>query len=511
MGTTSVCSCERFPNVLYAACASADGRLNVVLRSVDGGYEWTMCDMHVEGDSNPLRILPLFTGEQGAEWNNCIAAAPSDPSIVALGWVKGPFISLDAGKNWQEVTERAHLHDDIHSLRFTPTTSVNDYNLYVCSDGGVSRIDLTNFVTIGLTGQRYQSDYNRFLPTLQCYGTYIENRQVLGTFTGSTDQPGLILAGTQDNGNLYCQTVPTQTPWVHLDGGDGGWNAFLDDGSVLHNIKGYAVGAGHAGSGPKITDLGVVPIGLPPANANGLNGVFLDAVRRPSYKKQGRPLFAIGGIKNEVYGCYSDANIWQTYHWDLIATLPAGVIISAVGSYNGETVHVGTADGRMFVVDTSLSSAVEVVVNLPKPYPNARVQGGQITRIAALPKPLAFAVMNGATATSGAGVALTLTTYYILRLDNSQWNVTQGLGLPNEPFFGLEVVSEPQIELPRGVFVSTDDRVFVSRNDGYTWQRAALGLPRNPHCGDLRWVSTNRGSWLYLATYGRSVHWVQFR
>ena len=60
----------------------------------------------------------------------------------------------------------------------------------------------------------------------------------------------------------------------------------------------------------------------------------------------------------------------------------------------------------------------------------------------------------------------------------------------------------------RALVVSTDDKVYISRDDGQNWQPAALGLPRRPHCGDLRFVRDEEGGAnLYLGTYGRSV-WV---
>jgi hypothetical protein len=59
-GTSSVSSCEIRPTVLYAACAWPDGRLNSLLRSKDGGRNWSFCAAQREGGDGPLdQILPL--------------------------------------------------------------------------------------------------------------------------------------------------------------------------------------------------------------------------------------------------------------------------------------------------------------------------------------------------------------------------------------------------------------------------------------------------------------------
>lgn len=511
-GTTAVSSCEVRPTVLYAACAWPDGRLNSIVRSEDGGRQWRFCASHVEGESSPLAIVPVEAGDQGGNWNNCIAAAPTNPGMAALGWQEGPFLTLDGGKTFKRITDRTHLHADTHALRFWPNTPGNVHNLYVCSDGGVMRVNLDDY--LGLTGQPYQSNYNRLLPTHQCYATYVA-RQFYGTLSASTAQAGLIASGVQDNGNIACQVDPTPTPWVQFDGGDGGWTAFMADGGLLHNIMGTAVGAARVAPGPTVTDLGVVPVGQPPTDPGGVAGPVGDAVRRPSYRNvAGQTLYAACGLGNQVFGCYPDSNPAGTYHWELIATLPAGVSIAGLGSFHGGTIHVGTGNGRMFAVDTKQGSALELPVVLPKPSPSATVTGGQVNRIVAFSETDFFAMMNGATATTTnpiTGKKTTITSYYVLRLDELHWVVTSGMGLPQTPLFGLETVAEPGTRVPHALVASTDDRVYISRDDGITWQQASMGLPRNPHCADLRFVSARGGASLYLSTFGRSVYVVRLR
>jgi hypothetical protein len=102
---------------------------------------------------------------------------------------------------------------------------------------------------------------------------------------------------------------------------------------------------------------------------------------------------------------------------------------------------------------------------------------------------------------------VTVTANYVLQLDAQQlqWAPTNGVGLPNEPYYGLEGVEVPQSRVPHALFVCTDDRVFISRDDGATWQSASQGLPRRTHCGDLRFAANTQGGALYLGTFGRSI------
>jgi hypothetical protein len=72
----------------------------------------------------------------------------------------------------------------------------------------------------------------------------------------------------------------------------------------------------------------------------------------------------------------------------------------------------------------------------------------------------------------------------------------------------MVAIAAPHTRIKHGLMVATDDAVYLSRNDGQTWQRASSGLPRRPHCGDLRFVIDSLGGAnIYLGTFGRSV-WI---
>jgi len=65
---------------------------------------------------------------------------------------------------------------------------------------------------------------------------------------------------------------------------------------------------------------------------------------------------------------------------------------------------------------------------------------------------------------------------------------------------------------PKTLFVATDDAVYASVDNGSTWANVSHGLPRRPHCADLRFVTQADGHhYLYLCTNGWSTWFAQLR
>jgi hypothetical protein len=508
-GATSVASCEQHPNIVYASCAMGDGRMMQVARSEDGGRTWRMCGSMLLGGLWGA-LLPA-AGEQGNGWNNRVDVAPDDGNLVVVGWQNGPFLSLDAGQTWQQIAS-PHLHADQHSFLFARRTQAGERVVVVGSDGGFASVNLDQYLK--QTGQPFRSDYNRTLPTLQVYGTII--RQFWGTMDASTEQPGLVIAGLQDNGNAYCRLTDPDPAWVRLDGGDGGWNVFLADGAIAHNTMGQPVHVTKLDPPPAAAIDFTVAVTQPP-KPDGLTGPYAERVLRPTYRNAARQLLtAVGATGNEVYGLWVDDNDAPRYHWEQIMTLPAGVAIGSLCSFHGGTVFAGSmVDGRIFAIDTKQGTALELPVVLPKPSPSTRMKGGAITRIVAFQETEVFAIVNGATeqleagsSILGAGPVVPAVFSYVVRLDGLKWTNTPGIGLTGEYMYGCALVTAPGSRVPRAIFVATDDAVYISRDDGTTFQRASQGLPRRPHCSDLRFVAhKGGGANLFLGTWGRSV-WV---
>lgn len=488
--TATVAVCENNPRYAYAAISLPDGRLKMVARSEDGGRRWKMTAALMAGPPPP-QTVQMVAGDQGVEWNNCVGVMPSNRNAVAVGWRAGTFFSHDGGKTWKLISGGPHLHPDIHVVRFKPTTADFKHYLYVGGDGGVARVDLDDFLAGKVTAR---SDYNRLLPTHQCYSTYV-TRQFYGTLAVSHADPtkGWVGAGTQDNGNIYLDAAAGE-PWRQLAGGDGGWTAFLEDGNFVHNILADFVRLARRQSppGPTLVDAGVVPESPLPGGASTIKSPVADVVRRPRYRNEaGQLMYAAAGLGQNVYGLFASEQIG--HHWELLGTLPPGLAAQGLGSHTGGTVFVATTDGHIRALDSRRGTFLDLPVNLPKPKPSEPQTGGTINRIATLSETAAFALLN----------QTNLKNNYLLRLEGLKWVVPASAGLPTDQYlYGVECVFQEDRRL---VFVATDDAVYMSEDGGESYVRAAAGLPRRPHGADLRLALERETAWLYLSTFGRSV------
>lgn len=517
-GSAAVSSCELHPTVLYASCAWPDGTLNALLRSKDGGRVWTFCAASIADGTGPLDLIAPTVGDQGKDWNNCISAHPQNPGAAALGWQFGPYLTFDGGATWRQVQGGGHLHADFHALHFAIELPDTIGSLFVGSDGGVAKINLDDLP--GVNGPPIQSNFNRMLPTLQCYSTLI--RQFAGTIDISAEFSGILAAGLQDNGNVSARFRPAPDPWRHVDGGDGGWNAFVV-GGYLHNVKGEAIqsttvtvtGSSSSSSSTFTEDVhvAVIPVTVPaPADPAGLKAVIGEAVMRPAHRNPaGDLLVAIAalGNANTVFGLYSNNGVVPPFQWQSIGAIPAAETISGLASFNGDQIFIGTAQGKIYLLDTATGVVKAQTVKLPKPSPSTQMAGGVVLRIVGFDAGSMFALLLGASEARDDGSPMIGTPAvqgYVLRLDGDTWSPTPGAGLPNEYIYGFVAVAAPNTRIPHGLLAATDDAVYITRDDGKTWQRASSGLPRRPHCGDLRFVIDTLGEAnIALGTFGRSM------
>lgn len=498
-GPSSVASCDGAPSTVYAASALGDGRMQAFLHSGDGGQRWDLTLGEVKLASGDIDVR-VAAGEQGKS-NNCIAVDPVAASTVAFGWQAGTFISPDAGKSWVLVGGGVH-HVDIHALRFKLPTPDDQHLLYIGSDGGLARVNASD----ALAGKTViaRSDYNRRLTTMQFYSNWV-TRQFYGSTSVSPLGSGHVSAGVHDNGNITCilRSNAIATPWVHLDGGDGGWNGICADGGLVRNLlddgnlpnssvrQASATSTGFVGHD-------IVPIILPPppdpAVPVGLPSPKGDVVREPRFKNTfGQRMFAVGASLTEVFGLFQSGPE-QTYHWESLGSALPGLGISAVASFGGGTVMVSEGAGRIFALDSKNGSAVELPVVLPAPASGVKHTGGVIPCITMLRRDVGFAVMNSSSEKFN----------YVLRLDGLRWVVPLSAGLPtNAAFYGLDGVM--RADGRSVIFAATDDAVYLSEDRGEHWSKAADGLPRRAHCADLRVGVIDGVSWLLLGTFGRSL------
>jgi hypothetical protein len=461
---------------VLASCASARDRMYMtamdnqstilcVLRSDNGGRDWYAAAM------------PADVGEQGYH-NRAIGVSAYRPDVVALGWVKGPFLSSDGGARWSRLTgssgvgvdglpchgKARGLHDDIHAVCFPFNSLQADY-LIVASDGGV--------VMTRDLGQCFDSDYNRSLAVLEFYGT----RPAIpgGTLAVSSRFPGLLASGTQDNGNITLHPDhDAGAVWHWLAGGDGGVTRFVDPlGALLHRYDGAPAirlttwdDATHAFRG----EGNPVPVDGNPA---GLAPNAIETVAAPAWRRSGQLVYACAGSANgDVHGFFADADGGRAA---FLRIGNVGGSITAVASLTGAQILTARSDGLMIALDTMTGLWHE------QPRDDTVPTSGTVTRIEVVSTQAAYALKGS----------------QLLSFDGQTWTAVSG----PQPWTVFTVEGSTG-----RLFAASDADVFSSVDGGRTWKDASVGLPGMPRISDMRVGADDAGgNTLYLTTYGRSA------
>lgn len=188
-------------NVLYVSCADGNGVLDAIYQSKDKGGNWTKL---ISGGS--AFFEPFTGGGPQGNYDQCIAVYPNNPNRILLGGIE--LYRWEEGGNWEKLSQwnsgwgdHNYVHSDIHTLRF----DTNNPNLfYIGTDGGVFRT-----INDGDIFERLNRGYG----VTQIYG-----------FSMGSD--GVVLAGTQDNSNVYIDGLGNTDKSADLhNSGDGGWTA----------------------------------------------------------------------------------------------------------------------------------------------------------------------------------------------------------------------------------------------------------------------------------------------
>jgi hypothetical protein len=394
------------------------------------------------------------------------------------------------------------MHDDVHAVYFEP--EFTNRRLYVLSDGGVAQ-------TQSWDGEStdFKSAMNKNLANLQFYSTLV-SRGFWGTLGVSNFAP-VIGGGLQDNGNVWCGLVSGFWEWQKAQEGDGGWVGFIGHagGQLVANSMGDGVDRFSWKNQtfnwderiPLLTVFGNM-------DADGLKGPVAEVIPVPRYRNPAGELMhavcapsrvraadimspiplELDGKDTEsriIFGLFGGDHTSFLYWRDIGRLPPYTSAISALGADNGSTIFAGTGDGRIFVLSVGSGPPLELVVETPD------TGKGAITRIVSHFQRGAFAVMQ-----SYPGA-------YVLQLDSFAWRILRGpLKLPFEPIHGLDI---NRLDADVTLAAATESAVYVSPDLGKNWLQYNAGLPRSPHCSDLRFGVLEGRQVLYLSTWGRSV------
>ena len=189
--------------------------------------------------------------------------------------------------------------------------------------------------------------------------------------------------------------------------------------------------------------------------------------------------------------------------WQFIGILPpfAGNNVTAVSSLHGDIIWIGTGDGRIFSMGAKIPPGANFG-STPFEFATPRNSDpGEVDRFVIMSDALGYAIYNRK---SGSGALLQLNFFSWDPLGANS-NVAKGDGLPTDegPFYALATDRDAN---PHTLFLATDNRVYVSRDDANSRQLGTYGLPTRPHCADLRVdPGDSKTRFVYLSTFGRSV------
>jgi hypothetical protein len=305
---------------------------------------------------------------------------------------------------------------------------------------------------------------------------------------------GLAAAALQDVGVIYSQ-LPG--PWQDLDCCDGEGSLFVEPHGLAAGedimIHGNCCGPSAWSWAQSDTTAnpvvfhgqGAIPFGNDiVSSASGI----LSAVKNPQFRNAaGQLLYALTGSGATVYGLFANAD-GSGIHWETLGSVGATENVTALASNMGNAVYVGTDQGNLYRLQPpygTASIATQLMIIPPD------TNGAPYIRALVEPVPgSAFASIETGGGANG----------YILSWSGQVWSALQG-GLPNDPPFNT-MEGQGQATL----YAATTTTAYVTRDHGQSWFRVSDGLPAVAQANELHFVTqTDNTSYLYLATYGRSL------
>ncbi len=235
----------------------------------------------------------------------------------------------------------------------------------------------------------------------------------------------------------------------------------------------------------------------------------MEPVLEPRFDRDGL-LCAVGAIGDAVFGLFVQ-NVENRFleaeeprmpmRWDFIGCVPAwdnqinSIAITAVASFDGSQVFL-SADAtfqdshveiRLFQLDISSGVFTQMPIS-------TKIFKTTVNALIALGNKDVFGVTSAGMAMHWSGLSI---------IGAPEWEpLAAGSWAPM-----LTTITADPTTKPPTLFVGGVGEVHVSIDEGKSWQKTALGLPKTFQVSDLRWVDDGRWQRLYLSTYGRST-WV---
>ena len=474
------------PSIVYASIDingldPASKQKGDMYRSSDGGQSFS-----VVNSGNKL------LWEQG-DYANIIWVNPQDSAFVIVGGLD-LWRSTDGGLTFSQISRwqspaNVSPHADHHIILASPGfNNTTNKTVYFGNDGGIFRASDVSTVaqTTGWT------NLNNSLGITQFFGA-------------AANSAGLIIGGTQDNGNLRSDPVGF-SGWTDFTGGDGGFvaadptnanyfyteyvyltiqrstNSAASAGFVYCNPVPTASNLPCAGTG--IMDAGkedssnfIAPFILDPNEPNRMLAGGISLWRSNNIKAAGLPTWA--EIKSPVAPRPPSPNPNPTP--------PISAI--AVAKVNSDLVVVGHNDGQMYITQNGLST----------PASWSRIDNGTPQRYVMRMAIDESHSPNWIYATFGGFSSDNIYRTSDLGLT---WTDVSGFGATSLPDVPVRSIVINPVK-PAFLYVGTEIGIFASEDAGATWI-LPQGGPANVAVDELFY---SQGK-LSAATHGRGVYQV---
>ena len=442
--------CEAEPNVIYVDIASLESQVGLY-RSTDYGESWG-------------RVSDVDMAMYQGWYSHYIRVNPQDPDkLFWAGVICG--VSEDGGDSWDVedtmygfVFDSTLAHGDHHAFDNHP---VDPDLFYIGNDGGVNRTR---------DGGRTWQDLNLGYVTTQFY---------MGFSSSKTDS-AFALGGMQDNGTaIYHGSAERWQTWAWM--GDGTYTAIDPSNNDIVYTSSQVLGIVRAtdrgidwGSWTRISPIGEV----------GRPGEVVAFVA---------PYVLVNSDLMYAATSYLYKTTDQGAHWTVLnggAPLNGDLISAlAVSPMNPEIVYAATVPdffqggtAEVLVTIDGGDSWINITRNLPNRY---------FMDLMASPHQENEVIVT----LSGFGSSHLFRT----TIDANAWEDI-GIGLPDVP--ANAVLIDPLNY--RKIYVGNDLGVWVSEDDGYTWQMFMDGLPNALLVYDLSLSESNRK--IRAVTHGNGIY-----
>jgi photosystem II stability/assembly factor-like uncharacterized protein len=487
------------PRRIYALIETGDGvplpdgretDTGRLFRSDDGGDSWTIAshDREVAGRTH---------------YYNRMAVTPDNPDeayFATASWAK----TVDAGRTITAVPFAQSPGYDHHDIWFDPT---NGNRLTVSHDGGVS-----------ISTNRGRSWLWTQLPIAQIYHVTVDNRIPYNVYGNRQDGPSVMIpSNTRLEGTWFGGDFPliTRGHAVTVGGGESGWATpdTVDGNLVWSSASGFGSVGGIVSRYDRRTQLTqqveVWPMSTIGWPADSLRYRFVWTFPLTLSQHDNRRLY-VGS--QHVHATDDGGRTWRVISPDLtrndksrqrisggltpdnIGVEYAGVIFAIAESpLDPKLLWTGSNDGLVHVSRDGGATWTNVSPNIP-----GLLHWGTISNIEAsrFDAGTAYLTVDGHQVNNRDPFVYRTTDF------GRTWRAITG-GLPRNPLSYAHVVKEDPVR--RGLlYLGTEGGLYVSFNDGESWQPLQNNLPRapvygivvQPHFSDLVVATYGRGFWI---------------